>query len=165
MSDYALKSVETLSEFRQQIMEPDYAAFREAPTDLRLAFHAATSLFQLRDWVASALSLGRYELQKKLEGRCKYFNVITDVANASKHLELDDRRRTSMADAGDVRLQGIGVGGCGVGLAGYDQAGAYGLVPAIVVAPEGVLFADAADSVHRMWADFFEEHGWPGTKK
>jgi hypothetical protein len=65
-----------------------------------------------------------------------------------------------MTDVGDVQLRAIGVAGYGDGASGYGQAGAYGLVPAIVVDPDGQLFAQAAREVHQMWAQFFEQRGW-----
>jgi hypothetical protein len=62
-------------------------------------------------WVARGQSRGVYHLQKELKARCEYFGLIRDVANASKHLQLDDRRSTTMNDAGDVQLRAIGVAG------------------------------------------------------
>jgi hypothetical protein len=77
-----LKSITNPSEFRLQIMEPDYAAFAHEPTDLRLAFHAASSLFHLRDWVAHTCGQTKNQLQSDLEGLCKSFGLITDIANS-----------------------------------------------------------------------------------
>jgi hypothetical protein len=153
-------TITTPSEFRNQIMEPDYAAFERAPTDLRLAFHTAASLLHLRDWVAHAQSIHPGQLQTDLEKRCKYFGLIRDVANAGKHLVLTQKPSTSMTNAGDVQLRKIGVTGYNFGPGGYGHASAIGLVPVIIVAPEGVLFADAADKVHQMWAQLFKERGW-----
>jgi hypothetical protein len=54
-----VQKIETPSDFRKWIMEPDYEAFMREPTDLRLAFHAAASLFHLRDWVAHTRKIAR----------------------------------------------------------------------------------------------------------
>lgn len=159
MDENPQTTIRTPNDFRVHIMEPDYAAFERAPTDLRIAFHAAASLFHLRDWIAFAQCVSPAQLQSELENRCDLFGVIRDVANASKHLRLK-RHSTSVLDAGDIRVQEIGVTGYGVGPGGYGQASAYGPVPAIIIVPEGLLFADAARKVRQMWAQFFEERGW-----
>ena len=158
MDDDVQASIRTPSEFRNQIMEPDYEAFVQAPTDLRLAFHAATSLFHLRDWVAWAQSIPRSHLQRELEARCEYFGLIRDVANAGKHLKLTISS-TSMAEAGEVQLSKFGVFGYGISPGGYGHASAYGPVPVIIVASEGVPFASAARKVHQMWNLFFTARG------
>ena len=163
MDDDVQVSIRTPSEFRNQIMEPDYEAFMQAPSDLRLAFHAATSLFHLCDWVACAQSIPRFHLQRELEARCEYFGLISDVANAGKHLKLTISSG-SMAEAGEGQLDKFGVFGYGISRGGYGHAGAYGLVPVIIVAPEGVPFASAARKVHQMWDLFFTARGssWSG---
>jgi hypothetical protein len=86
---------------------PDYAAFMQAQTDLRLAFHAAASLFHLRDWAASAQSIIPGKLQSDLEVRCEYFGLIRDVANAGKHLNLMNPS-TPVSQAGDLQSGEIG---------------------------------------------------------
>jgi hypothetical protein len=121
MDENPQTTIRTPNDFRVHIMEPDYAAFERAPTDLRIAFHAAASLFHLRDWIAFAQCVSPAQLQSELENRCDLFGVIRDVANASKHLRLK-RHSTSVLDAGDIRVQEIGVTGYGVGPGGYGQA-------------------------------------------
>jgi hypothetical protein len=146
--------IETPAEFFRQVLEPDYQAFLDAPTDLRLAFHAAASLFHLRDWVAAAKGLDKGSLQLDLEARCKSFGVIRDVANAGKHLMLTNPS-TNVRGVGDVRLNEIGPSGYDVGPGGYDTPFlAYGPVMAIVVAPDGVLFARVASAVRDMWIKY-----------
>jgi hypothetical protein len=108
-------------------------------------------------WVARGQSRGVYHLKKELKARCEYFGLIRTLRTPASILQLDDRRSTSMNVAGDVQLRAIGVAGYGVGPGGYGHASAYGLIPVIIVAPEGVLFSDAAEKVHQMWAQFFEE--------
>jgi hypothetical protein len=150
-------AIETPAEFFRRILEPDYRAFLAAPTDLRLAFHAASSLFHLRDWVAAAKGLKGAALQADLEARCDSFGVIRDVANAGKHLLLDKYPSTNMRQAGEARLQDIATGGYGAGPGGYGHAMAYGSVPAIVIAPDGVIFGRAASEVHKMWTEYLDD--------
>ena len=123
MDDDVQVSIRTPSEFRTQIMERDYEAFMQAPTDLRLAFHAATSLFHLCDWVACAQSIPRFHLQRELEARCEYFGLISDVADAGKHLKLTISSG-SMAEAGEGQLNKFGVFGYGIGPGKYGHASA-----------------------------------------
>ena len=47
-----------------------------------------------------------------------------------------------------------------MGAIAYDQAGAWGPVLAIVVDPDGDLFAAAAAAVCEMWGQMFVERGW-----
>jgi hypothetical protein len=150
--------IRTPADFFRCVLQPDYEAFSSAPTDLRLALHVASSLFHLRDWVAAARGLKTANLQSDLENRCKSFGVIRDVANASKHLVLDKKPSTRVRGAGDVQLNEIGPSGYGAGPGGYNSPySAYGPVIAIVVVPEGVLFARAASEVHEMWTKYLAD--------
>jgi hypothetical protein len=144
--------IKTPDEFFKWIVQPDYEAFSAASTDLRLALHLAASLFHLRDWVAAAKGLNPGDLQTDLQSRCKSFGVIRDVANASKHLVLLKKPSTKVSGIGDVQLTEIGPSGYDVGPGGYGTPfGAWGPVMAIVVVPEGVLFASVAFQVREMW--------------
>jgi hypothetical protein len=147
-------SVQTSVDFFRQVLEPDYRECIAAPADLRKAFHAAASLFHLRDWIAATESPNptkeelkklQSDLQAKLVARCEFFAIIRDVANASKHLKLIMKPSTSVA---------YNVAG------GYNVAGAYGPVLAVVIIPEGVVFAEAAAKVYEMWKEVFREKGW-----
>jgi hypothetical protein len=119
---------------------------------------AAASLFHLRDWIAKTESLQPRELQAELEDRCKFFAIIRDVANASKHLDLRSPS-TDVTGAADLHSREIGTAGYGVA-GGYNQGGAYGPVLAVVVIPEQVVLAEAAAKVYDMWKEFFKEKGW-----
>jgi hypothetical protein len=161
-------SVQTAVDFFKQILEPDYRECIAAPADLRKAFHAAASLFHLRDWVAATgspnptkgeLKKLQSDLQAKLEGRCGLFAIIRDVANASKHLKLTINPSTSVTGAADIRSQEIATAAYGH-LGGYGVTGAYGPVLAVVITPEGVVFAQAAAKVYEMWKEVFREKGW-----
>jgi hypothetical protein len=148
--------IQTPIEYFKQILDEDYRDFIEAPPDLRRAFHLAASLFHLRDWVAKAEPLTKKQLSKLYRRRS--FRIIRDVANASKHLELNEPS-TSVRGAGDIHLRDIGTAGYGIAGA-YGCAGAYGPVLAIVVMPEGIAFAKAATEAYEMWKEFFRENGW-----
>jgi hypothetical protein len=62
-----------------------------------------------------------------------------------------------------VQLREIGAGGYNVGPGGYGHSLAYGLVPAIIVVPDMIVFGEAADKVFSMWKEFFREKGWIAT--
>jgi hypothetical protein len=112
----------------------------------------------LRDWVAKTEARSSKELQTELEGRCEFFGIIRDVANSTKHLTLRDPS-TSVAGARDIHLREIGTAGYGLA-GGYNRAGSYGPVLAIVIMPDGVAFAEAAAKVYGMWKEFFQKKGW-----
>src|SRR2546423_436049 len=110
----------TPREFLKDVVDVDVADFaRPSQAELRLAFHACTSLLSLRDWVAEAhegkrwtwRSTNKAPISKKtlivelirIEGD---FGVISDIANASKHMVLKpSRRQTDLYGASDVGLQ------------------------------------------------------------
>jgi hypothetical protein len=161
-------SVQTSVDFFRQVLEPDYRECIAAPADLRKAFHAAASLFHLRDWIAATESPNptkeelkklQSDLQAKLVARCEFFAIIRDVANASKHLKLIMKPSTSVTGAADIRSQEIATAAYNVA-GGYNVAGAYGPVLAVVIIPEGVVFAEAAAKVYEMWKEVFREKGW-----
>jgi hypothetical protein len=154
-------SVQTSVDFFRQVLEPDYRECIAAPADLRKAFHAAASLFHLRDWIAATESPNptKEDLQAKLVARCEFFAIIRDVANASKHLKLIMKPSTSVTGAADIRSQEIATAAYNVA-GGYNVAGAYGPVLAVVIIPEGVVFAEAAAKVYEMWKEVFREKGW-----
>jgi hypothetical protein len=86
----------TPEDFFQGFVEMDHDDWREAPSDIRRAFHAAVSAFHLADhyyryharrnegFLARYRNLG--EFQKALAQRAPLFKVIQDMANAYKHL-------------------------------------------------------------------------------
>ena len=88
-------------EYKFQVVDQDYADYKQDPTSLRLAYHLAVSLFHLRDWTFAehsgaanwpyATTIGNY--QRDLENLCGDFGYMRDLANAVKHKELDASKK------------------------------------------------------------------------
>jgi hypothetical protein len=94
--------VDTAAVFKTTVVDPDYADYKGAPTDLRRAYHLALGLFHLRDWTfwehGTTLGYGPKDIrqyQSYLESQCRDFGYIRDLANVIKHAELDPRKRPS----------------------------------------------------------------------
>ncbi|MGC2077335.1 MAG: cyclic nucleotide-binding domain-containing protein, partial [Xanthobacteraceae bacterium] len=71
-------------EYKFQVVDRDYADYKQDPTSLRLAYHLAVSLFHLRDWTFAehsgaanwpyATTIGNY--QRDLENLCGDFGYM-----------------------------------------------------------------------------------------
>jgi hypothetical protein len=114
-------------EFLRHVVDADMREFA-APNqaELRLAHHACTSLFSLRDWVYETYrgKVWTYRARqfpaistktKFLEDLCAIesdFEIGSDIANASKHMVLDSGRRlTELHGAANVHIQSHGGSG------------------------------------------------------
>ena len=154
-------------EYKFQVVDQDYADYKQDPTSLRLAYHLAVSLFHLRDWTFAehsgaanwpyATTIGNY--QRDLENLCGDFGYMRDLANAVKHKELDASKRPS--------TQMVGLANTEVSMAAFQpgafQGNAFQTRTGIVseTAPaKHVDFEKAADAVMSMWNKLFATHGW-----
>ena len=154
------------SEYKFQVVDQDYADYKQDPTSLRLAYHLAVSLFHLRDWTFAehsgagnwpyATTIGNY--QRDLENLCGDFGYMRDLANAV-HKELDASKRPS--------TQMVGLANTEVSMAAFQpgafQGNAFQTRTGIVsdTAPaKHVDFEKAADAVMSMWNKLFATHGW-----
>jgi CRP/FNR family transcriptional regulator, cyclic AMP receptor protein len=91
-------------EYKFQVVDQDYADYKQDPTSLRLAYHLAVSLFHLRDWTFAehsgavnwpyAATIGDY--QRDLESLCGDFRYMRDIANAGEHKELDASKKPAL---------------------------------------------------------------------
>lgn len=165
-------------EFLMHVVAPDMAAFA-APNqaELRLAYHACTSLFSLRDWVFESHKNKPWTLNGTsyrpitgkaifLEDLCKVepaFEIVADIANATKHMVLDTTRRlTDLHGAANVHIHTIS----GSGLLGHGaiSGGAIGSTSTTHVFVQiGSGFFDvleAATKVHDLWKKLIAENGW-----
>jgi hypothetical protein len=162
-------------EFLEKVVDPDMAAFG-VQAELRLAYHACTSLFSLRDWVfeshketAWTSQSNQFSMSSKkrfLTDLCSIeggFAIIADIANASKHMILDSSRRlTDLYGSANVHVQTHG----GSGLLGFGAVGggAIGSVPrSRVFVQIGTHFYDVlekAQKVHALWTALFAENAW-----
>jgi hypothetical protein len=154
--------LQTPREFLDHIVGPDMADFSQpGQTELRLAFHACTSLLSLRDWVAEKHDCSHWTygttrfgpidksrlvtFQNDLATVEPNFKIIVDIANASKHMVLDTGRRlTALHGAENVVIT----------TDGSTQR---------VFVKNGTRFDDVlqcAESVHDAWRRLFAQNSW-----
>jgi hypothetical protein len=166
------------SEFLRHVVDADMADFG-APNqvELRLAHHACTSLLSLRDWVYETHKTKTWTFQTRqfgpisTKGRflgdlCAIepdFEIISDIANASKHMVLENSRKlTDLFGAANVHIQSHG----GSGMLGFGAlgSGAIGSLPTTSVFVQiGNHFYDVlqcAQKVHGLWKQLFAENDW-----
>jgi hypothetical protein len=168
-------SITTYKEYKRSIVDRDFQDFMKSKGDLRKAWHCAISLFHLHDWVYVArqssikssykfqdhngiirpVSSAR-EFANSLAQKYPEFQLIRGIANAAKHLELNDgppgptmpRHAASTSVAGRVFDPNV-----------FD--------PNIFQTGEVMLkglpdrkFAELAQSVLNMWNELFSLEGW-----
>lgn len=176
MSNSAV-GLNTPGEFLKYVVGPDMGAFASSgQAELRLAYHACTSLFSLRDWVYEAHKNKAWTFRGKayppIAFKTKFFKdlcsidpdfeIISDIANATKHMVLDTSRLTDLHGAANVHIQTHG----GSGLLGFGAlgGGAIGSMPTSRVFVQiGTGFHDVlqcASKVHDVWKELFSENGW-----
>jgi hypothetical protein len=154
-------------EYKFQVVDQDYADYKQDPTSLRLGYHLAVSLFHLRDWTfAEHSGAGNWpyaatidDYQRDLENLCGDFGYMRDLANAVKHKELDASKKPS--------TQMVGLANTEVSMAAFQpgafQDSAFQTRTSIVsetATAKHVDFEKAADAVMSMWNKLFATHGW-----
>jgi hypothetical protein len=134
-------------------------------------------LLALRDWVfetqKGTIWTFRSQQYGPLSGKTKFledlctiepdFEIVSDIANASKHMVLDTGRRlTELYGAANVHVQSHG----GSGLLGFNAlgGGAIGSVPTQTIFVQiGTAFhpvVEPANKVHGVWKELFAENSW-----
>jgi hypothetical protein len=167
--------IETPREFFDHVVDPDVSEFLANPLDLRAAYHACNSLLSLRDWVhtrhktrpwssggaAKQPFAGKGQFQGALEALDQRFAIVTDIANASKHMILDQNRsRTNLAGNANTEVQQSHGGAIGSGPIGAAPIG--GTSSRIVVKIDNQ-FPDVKDcvtAVHAVWRNLLAENSW-----
>lgn len=167
--------LQTPKEFLTHVVGPDMAEF-SAPgqAELRLAYHACISLFSLRDWVSQAqdgnpwigdgvaypiISANRpgvfaTDLCRVEPG----FEVIADIANATKHMVLD-RGLTSLYGAANVHISTLSVSSSAPASPPSPARTLAGKV-LVQIGPDFIDVLDNATKVHDMWKRLFAQNGW-----
>ncbi|WP_147262622.1 hypothetical protein [Roseiarcus fermentans] len=117
VSQNRIRKIETPKQFFDYIVDVDVSVLLAAQTDLRLAYHACVSIWSLRNWVAATHYNQHWsnagspkpkfsndgDLQSELAKIDKRFDVVRDIANASKHMVLNRKPRI-LQGAQDIRL-------------------------------------------------------------
>jgi hypothetical protein len=172
-----VKKIETVREYFDHVVIPDYRDLCADKTDLRKTFHCCTSLLSLRDWVEMTHRnknwfhnkvpqkpfFGKTNIQDMLASLCSSINVVADVANASKHMILD-RGYTPLYGSANVVIQATQVSSSGAGL-GATPIGAAPLgagIESVVVEIGGSyydVFGCVTDS-YNVWSSLINENRW-----
>jgi hypothetical protein len=166
----------TAADFWSGMVEPDFAECLSNPADLRAAFHAASFLFHMHDWVwqtHKAAVQASYSIRANIgdkEGaiafanalgkQCPSFARIRDIANAAKHLKIGNPPKHAV----DTSVRTIpALGGYGVGTIHYGVSGYYGGGQRVVFAGPAeadIPFLQIARTVYGMWTALRAKRGW-----
>lgn len=176
--------IETPREFYQNVVAVDVLELRNTPDDLRLAYHACVSLLSLRDWVftksvgtswqwmgtAQRPFTSKGDLQEQLEIIHHEFRIITDVANASKRLMLDKKRKRTQAEGiANVHIQsttafagGALLGTMGLNTAMLNEAPKFVTEDSVVINDGGKLYdvKMSVESTNNVWLGLITENNW-----
>jgi len=171
----------TPQQYWDGMVEPDYNDFLAQKGSLRRAYHCATSLFHMADWLwiahkteiraiygLSATTKNADEFANVLEGLSADFHLVRTTANSTKHLKMNkpSSQPNAPSSAANVQSQTIfseGPGGfCTAPLCSGPLSGGEITVETRVVL-EGareVYFDEVATRVRQFWIDLRSQHGW-----
>jgi hypothetical protein len=172
--------IDTCTEFKRSVVEPDFHAFMADRGDLRKAWHCAGSLFHLHDWVYAAHKSSidaNYQFvdddgQTKPVSRVSHFanalgrnysefQLIRGIANASKHFVLGPVPAGRVNPAGMPSHAANTYVAGGAFQPGAFQPNAFQTGDVKLESDTGDLdFAVLAQSVLDMWNQLFAREGW-----
>jgi hypothetical protein len=167
-------TIETPSEFFEHIVTVDVLEFLNNQPNHRAAYHACTSLLSYRDWILTAYkgkvwvsagtSNSALNTVKKFQGALERyqhsFAIVTDVANASKHMLLETgRARTKIrGNSSTVVMDGSGAFNTGV----FNSVGFNEALRHIKVKDGGEMrdVSSCVRDVYEAWRALNVENGW-----
>jgi hypothetical protein len=167
--------IETPREFFDHVVTPDVEALKGNAIDLRCVYHACTSLLSLRDWVQRShrgvawqyctikqpTFKGVRDFQSALEILDKRFAIITDIANASKHMVLDpNRSRTQLDGNANTEVQMMHGGGLGSGPLGAAPLGGMAYRIAVKIGQTYHDVLDCVIGIYAIWQVLMSENSW-----
>jgi len=147
-------------DFLRLVVEPDrYDAFQN-PESIRHGFHFCVSLFSLRDWVFNEFATrpgwnygaSIREFQTYLELQNPEYAIISDIANAAKHLHLKHSYTKGVAGADHIAVFGSAA----------ISGSAISSMPTLEVVVGGKVYQllFTAEQVLMMWQKLFVENNW-----
>ncbi len=166
--------IETPAEFFEHIVATDVAEFLQTEPNLRAAYHACTSLLSYRDWVwakhEGKLWSSRGVSKSELSGTNKFqselaqinsnFDIVTDLANASKHMVLDQRRsRTILYGNANTVVEEVG-GSIGEAAIGETPIGGSVRYIKVKIGDEFHDVRSCVDAVFKTWQALNAENSW-----
>src|SRR6266478_2369805 len=87
----------TPREYLEGVCEPNFEDFVREPTSIRKAWASATSLFHFIDCLAIHRGQDPAKIKGEMALQFPALSVLADVANASKHFELNRGVRTGLS--------------------------------------------------------------------
>jgi len=166
--------IETPTEFFAHIVKSDVEEFLNHKPNLRAAYHACTSLLSYRDWVLTAhkgkpwshvgASLapvtGKQKFQQALEVIEPSFAIVTDIANASKHMILDiGMARTPLWGNANTEIQILG-GAIGSAPIGATAIGGSTRSTRVKIGSKFYDVRECVDKVYKAWILLNGENSW-----
>jgi hypothetical protein len=163
--------------FKRDYVDIDLQEFMEDRSNLRKAWHSATSLFHLSDWVYHAHKViinARYtftdrnnnvkpvrevsQFANALGQQFSDFQLIRGIANASKHLKLD-RSPPGRRDPPEMPSNAANTY-TSVGFSNDFDASFYKGEVMLQAQPKDIPFAALVQSVSDTWVAVFAREGW-----
>jgi hypothetical protein len=166
--------IETLNEFFAHIVKVDVEEFLNHEPNLRAAYHACTSLLSYRDWVLTAhrgkswsharASLapvtGKQKFQQALEVIEPSFAIVTDIANASKHMILDiGMARTTLWGNANTEIEILG-GAVGSAPIGAGAVGGSTRSTRVKIGNKSFDVRACVEKVYNVWILLNAENSW-----
>jgi len=180
---------QTVSDYWDGMVLPDFEDFQANKHDLRKAFHLATSLFHMADWVwteneATIREVFQYtdkngerhyasdvgQFANALSELSEDFMLVRYVANAGKHMALTQRANTppnvpmysaNVATYMAVTEVSYGAASDHAISSGPISGGTISTLPEVILeTPTNTRFFKIAVSVRDFWAKLRSENGW-----
>lgn len=135
-------------------LERDAQAFREGVSSDRF-FNFVITAYALADWVQSDPNVPGAAKAALAQFRDKFeIKICRDLANASKHFQLDSRRNPNPTVASTNSAQGYGLGRFGAGEFGVGEEE----ITVWLTAGRGVNGLVVVEDALREWKAFFLTH-------
>jgi hypothetical protein len=170
--------IDDYKKFWNDILLPDYQDFMSEIDNVRKAFHLASSLFHMCDWLywgnktyidanftfvdkngtAQPVNDER-TFANAVRDLCPDFELIRGIANSGKHLQI----RKGQHAASPISAANTYVTGTGYGIGGYGL-GPYGGAPRVRQQgpnDQDIEMTDLAKRIHDMWLKLCAHHGFP----
>ena len=161
MSTNALKGA---TDYFAEVLAPNNATFFGGPSTFQNALNLATSLYHFHEWLYSdfraklenefGTSFGsKGAFWQAVEAKDTRFGYIRDVANASKHVRIDQPKKPPPS-TGMTHIANTVIVVAAYGQGAYG-AGRYGGGPSVVFDDKGKLvsFDECAAALFRFWDD------------
>ncbi len=172
-----LTKIDDYKKYWNEFVEPDYSEYMAAIDDMRKAFHCASSLFHMADWLywgnktyidanftfKDKNNIGQAVGDEKtfanaIRDLCPDFELIRGIANAGKHLKIaKGRHAAAPVSAANTYVTSTeyGEGSYGIGPFGGTRR-----VRQEAPNNQDIEFTDLARAVRDMWIDLCAKHGF-----